>query len=447
MKRICRKKATRGSVILHFAVYLLVIITPFFLTSCEDVRIQTIRWIEYEPVYMTFDEFINAVELEEPHDLEKPGKIYFYDGHLFINERNKGVHIIDNRNPSSPVNLGFISIPANKDIAVKDDRLFADSQSDLLVFNMQNLQQAELIKRIEGVFETSAEMPPGFTTQTVDPSKGVLVDWKPVLKEEVCEGDCHSHPARPFRCTNCAFQLDGARTTTGSAESSFGSSSGGTGTGGSMARFAITGDYLYAVDHNKLTTFDISSSATAIDSYELGWGIETIFPYKESLFIGSETAMYIFDISNPISPKQLSRYVHTMACDPVVVEGDFAFVTLRNGNRCPRNVNRLEVVDILDLTQPKKVAFYEMKNPHGLGIDDGYLFVSEGDHGLKIMDASDPHDIKQLRHIQNLRTYDVIPIDGVLMVTGDDGIVQYDYSDINDLEHLSTIPVVDSDLD
>lgn len=432
---------------LIFSIFLLiaVVITSFSFTSCEDTRIQSIRWIEYEPVYMTFDEFINAVELEEPHDLEKPGKIFFYNGYLFINERNKGVHIIDNRDPSSPVNMGFINIPANKDIAVKNDRLYADSQSDLLVFDIENLKQVELIKRIEGVFETSAEMPPGFTTQTVDPSKGVLVDWKPVVKEEVCEGDCRSHPARSFSCMNCSVvQFDGFRAT-GGAESSFGSNSDGK--GGSMARFAITGDYLYAVDHNKLTTFDISSSATPVDSYEVGWGIETIFPYKENLFIGSESAMYIFDISNPVSPKQLSRYVHTIACDPVVVEGDFAFVTLRNGGRCPRDVNRLEVVDIKDLTQPKKVAFYEMKNPHGLGIDDGYLFISEGDHGLKIMDASDPHDIKQLRHIQNLRTYDVIPLDGVLMVTGDDGIVQYDYSNINDLEHLSTIPVVNNEAD
>lgn len=434
-------KAVSGR--LHFSlfIFLIAIIGSFTLTSCEDSRIQTIRWVEYEPVYMTFDEFINAVELEKSQDLKNPGKIYFYDGYLFINERNKGVHIIDNRDPSSPVNLGFINIPANKDIAVKGDRLYADSQSDLLVFDIENLQQAEPIKRIEGVFETSAQQPPGFTTQTVDPSKGVLVDWEPVVKEEVCEGDCRSHPARPFRCVDCRFVNDFAAAN--SSGGSFGSSSsGGTGTGGSMARFAITGDYLYAVDHNKLTTFDISSSAIAVDSYEVGWGIETIFPHKENLFIGSESAMYIFDISNPVSPKQLSRYVHTIACDPVVVEGDFAFVTLRSEGRCPRDVNRLEVVDIKDLTQPKKMAFYEMKNPHGLGIDDGYLFVSEGDHGLKIMDASDPRDIKQLRHIQNLRTYDVIPLNGVLMVTGADGIVQYDYSNINDLEHLSTIPVV-----
>lgn len=90
---------------------------------------------------------------------------------------------------------------------------------------------------------------------------------------------------------------------------------------------------------------------------------------------------------------------------------------------------------------PHKIAAYPMANPHGLGIDNGYLFVSEGDMGLKIMDAENPLDIKLLRHIEDIKTFDVIPFNDVLMVTGKSGIQQYDYSDINDIQHLSTIPV------
>ncbi|NBC03329.1 MAG: hypothetical protein GVY20_06455 [Bacteroidetes bacterium] len=82
-----------------------------------------------------------------------------------------------------------------------------------------------------------------------------------------------------------------------------------------------------------------------------------------------------------------------------------------------------------------------MIKPHGLGIDDGYLFVSEGEFGLKIMDATDPLNIKLLDHIKDIKTFDVIPHNGVLMVTGESGIIQYDYSDIQNLKKLSTIPV------
>lgn len=419
----------------------LLVAIPLFFIGCQDQRVQTITWTEYEPVYMSHEEFYQSVGLEGSRDLSSPGKIYFYDGHLFVNERNEGIHIIDNRDPANPVNIGFINIPANKDLAVNGDLLYADSQKDLLVFDISDLRNPEFMDRIENVFNNSSQMPPGFTTQTVNPDKGLVVDWKEVQREEICEEDCRSHPARGFPTFGGRF-FD---TATGVAAESSG---GATGKGGSMARFAINGDYLYAVDHTDLITFNIQSdSPDKINQKGVGWAIETIFPYRDNLFIGSESAMYIFELQNPANPEILSIYWHATACDPVVVEGDYAFITLRETERCPQGVNRLEVVDVGDLTQPRKVKFYNMISPHGLGIDNGDLFVSEGEHGLKIMDASDPENIRLLRHITDIKTFDVIPHNGVLMVTGESGIVQYDYSDINDLKHLSTIPVFSDDKD
>ncbi len=419
------------SVVLTF----IILLVPLFLTSCQDIRTQTIKWVEFEPVYMTQEEFVNSVKLEESRLLGDPGKIYFYDGYLFVNEINKGIHIFDNRDPSLPQNIGFINIPANKDIAVRNDLLYADSQKDLLVFDISTLEQPELIDRIENVFNVSANTPPGFTTQTIDDSKGLVVDWKQVVREEICESNCKSHPAHGFR-TTIAFESTGT----------FRTLSGGTqiGVAGSMARFAITGDYLYAVDHSDLITFDVSNPNPAKASQQyVGWLIETIFPYKENLFVGSVNSMYIYDISSPANPNQLSVFRHATACDPVVVEGDYAYVTLRDGENCPNidGTNQLEVIDVSDLKNPKNIGIYEMIKPHGLGIDSGNLFISEGEYGLKIMDATNPHQVKLTRHITDIETYDVIPFNNVLMVTGASGIIQYDYSDINDLKHLSTIQV------
>ncbi len=416
---------------LYFGMMLL-LLAPLFLASCEDQRVQTITWVEYEPVYMSEDEFMNSVTVTPPKDLEIPGKIYFYQGYLFVNERNKGIHIIDNLDPSNPVNIGFISIPATKDLAVKGELLYADSQKDLLIFDISNLQNPELIERVEDVFNTAANIAPGFTTQQIDDSKGLVVDWKEVVREEICEGNCQSHPQWAI------IQEEGVFFDTNSGVSS----ESGSGIGGSLARFAINGDYLYAVDYTDLITFDIATDNTdQVSQSSVGWAIETIFPYNDNLFIGSEQAMYIYHLENPANPQQLSIYWHATACDPIVVEGDYAFVTLRQSERCPQGENRLEVVNVSDLTSPYMVNFYEMKNPHGLGIDNGKLFVSEGEFGLKIMDATNPLDIKLLRHIEDIETYDVIPFNNVLMVTGDDGIIQYDYSDINELVKLSTIPV------
>ncbi|MCH8548937.1 MAG: hypothetical protein LAT80_08670 [Balneolaceae bacterium] len=412
------------------------LIAIFTLKACEDSRTQTVTWIEYEPVYMSAEEFRNSVGTETSKDLKRPGKIYFYEGYLLVNELNKGIHVIDNSNPENPIPVTFINIPASKDMAVRNGMLYADSHKDLLVFDFSNPENPHLLHRLEDIFSVTANMAPGFTTQQVNSEQGIVVDWEPKIREEVCEGDCHTHPA-------AGFPGFGFRTADAATFMSSESGGGTTGTGGSMARFTITGEHLYAVDHYDLFTFSLTSEKPVLEERkQVGWAIETIFPYRENLFIGSASAMYIYDLkSNPSSPTQLSVYWHANACDPVVVEGDFAFVTLRDGELCPRGVNRLEVIDVADLNHPEKVKFYEMINPHGLGINNGKLFVSEGKHGLKVMDASDPKNIRLLKHITGIETYDVIPFNDVLMVTGADGIVQYDYSDLNDLKELSYIPV------
>jgi hypothetical protein len=419
-----------------------VIFFPLLVLSCDDQRVETITWTEYEPVYMSQEEFLEAVKLEASRDLESPGKIYFYDGFLFVNEVNKGVHIIDNRDPSAPSFAGFINIPANKDIAVRGNLLYADSHKDLLVFNIENLHDPVLITRMEDVFEFTLSSHAGFPFRQADHSRGIVVDWEPVEVEEVCDGNCSQArwPTGTWGMPTIGFESNRA---VSSFSSDAGSSTATAGVGGSMARFAISGNYLYAVDDRNLLAFDIQGEEPIhTTSKNVGWAIETIFPYKNSLFIGSAAAMYIYDISTPAVPNQISTYFHATACDPVVVEADIAYVTLRQSDMCPRGVNRLEVIDVEDLANPYKLAFYDMINPHGLGIDEGYLFVSEGKHGLKILDATDPKNVKELRHITDLETYDVIPLNQVLMVTGESGIVQYDYRDINNLKHLSTIPVI-----
>jgi hypothetical protein len=215
------------------------------------------------------------------------------------------------------------------------------------------------------------------------------------------------------------------------------SGGGDTGKGGSMARFAITGNYLYAVDNSSINLFDISTPSKPVykSVIQVGWGIETIYPYKNNLFLGSQTGMYIYDNSNPASPQFLSNYQHIYSCDPVVVNDKYAYVTLRNGSTCSRGANRLDIIDITDVKNPRGVAEYNMTNPYGLGIDDSTLFVC--DDGLKVYDVTNPLSIKLLRHFK-VEAYDVIPLNGVLMLIGKDGLYQYAY-DNNNIELLSKL--------
>lgn len=223
------------------------------------------------------------------------------------------------------------------------------------------------------------------------------------------------------------------------------SPNGQTGTGGSMARFAIVGNALYCVLTDKLQVYDISSPANPVakNPVSLNVGLETIFPYKTNLFIGANDGMYIFDNQQPETPTLLTKYTHVQSCDPVVVQGNYAYVTLRGGVACRRfaTASSLDVVDISDLKSPRMVHTQNLQSPYGLGVDGSQLFVCEGNNGLKIFDISQPTQPKLQQTLGDVKSFDVIPLNKVLLVTGDGGFLQYSYGNDGKMELLSKIPV------
>lgn len=151
--------------------------------------------------------------------------------------------------------------------------------------------------------------------------------------------------------------------------------------------------------------------------------------------------MHIYDNANPVSPTHLSTFQHARVCDPVVVNDNIAYVTLRNGTQCGGFINQLDVIDITSLTNPTLIKSYPMANPHGLGIDFPNLFICEGKHGLKSFDVKSPLDIRQLEHLSGQDAYDVIPLNKTLLMIGKDGLYQFDYTNPVQLRLVSKISV------
>lgn len=215
------------------------------------------------------------------------------------------------------------------------------------------------------------------------------------------------------------------------------------GKGGSLARFAISATHLYAVDNNALNVyrFEGDGTITKVNTVALGSGVETIATRDQWLYIGTNMAMFIYDISRPASPSFVSEYNHFVGCDPVVVQDTLAFVTLRTTGCRPASWNTLDVINIKDPKNPSVINSMGMSMPYGLGIDGKLLFVCEGVYGLNVYDVTDPYNLKLLKNYPDVNAYDVIPNHGTLVVTGSNGVFQYDYSDYNNIRHLSTINI------
>lgn len=195
------------------------------------------------------------------------------------------------------------------------------------------------------------------------------------------------------------------------------SNSSGNSTGGSLARFTLVGNYLYTINNQNLKTYNVSTPASpALEStITVGGDIETIFPYKDKLFIGSSRVMYVYSISNPAKPQKTSQVAYVViGCDPVVANDSLAYSTVRNLRGNGSTLNVIDIKNVQAATIVNRISF--ATNMYGLGLADTALYVCEHSAGLKIYSLKNSATIPTLRKaLNNGETYyDVIPSGNLL---------------------------------
>ena len=370
------------------------------------------------PQLMSKTAFRSSVEVIAPKTIEEPGKIYVYQDYIFVSDVHSGIHIIDNSDPKSPKAIKFIQIPGNEDISVKDNFLYADSATDLVVFDISDINNVSIIEQLEDVFNVyNYDIP--VEAEAVDYGKfdfddDIIVGW--TLTTE-----------RRKKVDNTMdIALDDGVVLSAGAEST-------TGTGGSLARFQIVDNYLYTVGNYEMAIFNIQNLAEPVlsNTQYAGWNIETMFQAEGYLYLGSTNGMYIYNLVNPSSPEFVSDFKHWEGCDPVVVDGDYAYLTLRGGNLCGQLESVLEVIDISDKTNPTLAARYNLENPYGLGIKNNMLYVCDGTAGLKLFERETSEDLILVNSLKDIQAKDVIPLEKSLIMIGEKTLYQYEYIENN----------------
>ena len=422
------------------SIFSILFLFCLLLNSCRDRTLEKVTYTANVPVYMTDEAVRAAVTSSDPEEISGAGKIHLKSGFIYLVDPHMGIHVIDNRDLSNPRNAGFIVAPGVVDIASSENFLYADSYRDLVTIDISDPLQIHEVSRVENVFPQV--LPPtnnDFPISVIDEDKGVVVGWEVEEITEIVEVDNGGR---------FLMMEDGFTSTGGIAVKSH--SGGGSeivlnnGQSGSMARFIVYETSLYAVNERTLQSFDITNRAKPSkgSSIEVSRDMETLFTQDDKLFIGTTSGMMVYDISIAGNPEFVSDLDHVRSCDPVVVEGDYAYVTLRSTNQsCAGWTNQLDVIDISDIVNPVLIKSYPMTSPHGLGIDNGTLFICDGNDGLKVYDATDPNaiDDNMIDHFKDINTFDVIPYSGLLLMIGDDGLYQYDYTDAGDINLLSVI--------
>jgi len=406
-----------------------------FSGCTKDTCKHTHTYTWYEPLYKTSAEVRANIKSNPPTAIKAPGKIVIIGKYIFLNEVDKGIHVIDNTHPSSPVNIAFIDIPGNIDIAVKGNTLYADLYTDLVTLDIANPLNVTKTKIIDGVFPNRS-----YNYGFVADGSKIIFDW--ARHDTTLTEDC----GQPL--WNSQQLWDGRGGVLYSADASGLKNSSGSpapiGISGSMARFALVNNYLYTVDQSYLKAFDITNSNNPTFSNKVGvdWSVETIYPFKNKLFVGSNNGMFMYDISSsPGNPVKAGEFTHARSCDPVIADDTFAYVTLHSGTTCLGYTNQLDIVKLNDLSNAELAKTYSLTGPQGLSKDDNLLFICDGTDGLKVYNAVDVMNLQLIKQFPGAETYDVIANNKIAIVVAKDGLYQYDYSALSNIHLVSKIDI------
>jgi hypothetical protein len=347
-------------------------------------------------------------------------KIYLNGSLLIRSTPMQDIRLYDVANPTSPGLTSTIPLLGNHDVAVKSNYMYADNFQDLIVYDISNPKQALAVDTIHQVFsqyDFSGIFDQGGRTPQIDQT-----DFTPPSSEFGGAHGCASG------CASQSVSSDGSSSDTLWKRSIDGNGTGGK--AGSLARFAIVDNYLYCINDLSMTVYDISNPARPQYKNEInvGWDIETVFPYKNFLFMGGAQGMYVYNIGNRTNPVYYSEFSHARSCDPVVADGDYAYVTLRSGSPCGDTQDELGVINIGNVGNPYSVKTVPMSNPYGLTVRNNIVTVCDGTSGLKILNASDPNNIRWVGSISGITPYDVIQQGNLMVVTAESGFLLYDIS-------------------
>jgi hypothetical protein len=384
---------------------------------------KTYTYTIYTPVYQSKATVLAGINGNAAEPIKHAGKIYIKENFIYLNDVNKGIHIFDNSNPSRPVQIAFLAIPGNLDIAVKENTLYADMYGDLVTLDITNPRNAKITKTLPEFFSGRVYVN-GYAAMQDDQ---IAAEWKE--RDTTVLTDPSSFPRG---CDFCQMDMNGQAL-----------ASAAKGTAGSMAGMVLMNDHLYAISEmHSVKIADISNAASPeiTNEFFAGFDLQTIFPFENKLFLGSAVGMFMYDVSDPNQPVSLGEFTHGRACDPVITDGSYAYVTLHAGDGCGSDVNELQVIDVKDLQHSKLAKTYQLTKPTGLSKEGKLLFICDGT-AVKIFNASNPERLVLQRQIKSNEPYDVIVSGKRAMIVSSDGLHQYDYSNINNIRLLSFLPV------
>ncbi|WP_291727897.1 hypothetical protein [Bernardetia sp.] len=336
-------------------------------------------------------------------------KIIAIDNFLLHNIPNEGWVVHDIKDPASPTFRGFLKVEGSTDAVIRNGILYTQNQNDLVGIsvgdNFENVEEPNR-KRIKDLFENGngrgsqdeIKFYPAQGTKGSRSSKKTLIASSDT--EDIDEFLKKYAPA---------ISLNGTQ---------------GNSVQGSMSRFALSENTLFAIDKNNLHIVELDKKTLkkAEKSIRVSSDatIETAFVSYNRLFIGAKDALYILGISNLNRLEEPQKFSHERSCDPVVATRDYAYITLNAEGECEGQDSRLEIVSLKNGISGAVLSnFIPLDAPRGLALSSSeqFLFICDRNK-LKVFDILNPREPKEKYSSSLIDAYDVLIHEEKLIVVG-----------------------------
>ena len=402
--------------------YAFILITFLFFQGCiEDSGTVTVTYEKATAIYGDLSALRNQTLFSASRPITDAGKIFIGEDFLLIGEEGEGIHVFDNTVPENPVNIGFINIFGSREFYLAGNDLSAESVYDMVKIDLTNIRQPQLVSRVNDAFATpvensTGEQLVGFSHETVT--------------EEFDINDSRLQEIRRSINKTLYLNFEQQLIPPSAVPTSFAGNSNGT--IGTVNRIAEHNGYVYVIGSSRLSVFSSAGNFELMYDQEIGWGMETVYPLGDRLFVGTQNSMEVYDISNPVAPEFEGNYWHPTSCDPVLpVDENTAYVSLRSGEfaACPGDTNELLVLDIDgNFGQVSEIQSFGLNSPYGMTLKGDRLYVGEGANGLAVFDASNPRSLRLINIDRSIEAYDIIPHPTrpeLILIAGPEGYSQY----------------------
>ncbi|MFK8056475.1 MAG: LVIVD repeat-containing protein [Saprospiraceae bacterium] len=404
--------------------FLLAIVAMVLATACEKDSCEQ-SWTQVVAVPVTLDRTTvqNEIEIVPAMDLCLGGGIYAYGDFIFMNRLNEGYHILDNSNPEAPQNVAFLKVPGATQMSFVDGKLVSNCYADLVTLELDGILSARLLSSTPNFLLDENTLP-------VDDGL-VVVGYEDQSVEftQSCDGSIVGQWQ-----DDAVFISGEIRNNSGG----FGFGTPSVNTAGSMSRMAFNGNLLYVIGTSRLSTYSLQNNLLVnTNNQQQSWGMETVVVRGNFLYIGSQSGMHIYNLNDAQQPAYLSTFVHFTGCDPVSVVGNIAVVTVRDGRSCgSESGNVMFILDISDKSNPTELTRVNMNNPRGVALYNGYIYLCDGDAGLKVYDleggpvTSVDQRQRQVFNDDSMTDVAVLPYPAgdILLTVGDDHLSQFSIS-------------------